>query len=327
MFGTKTNTCSLAVSLKRNLKLKMNINYLSFYIYLLLFTFSFGNLRADCNKGVELRKNGQFRKALTELNKCIKDNPNEGWLYNERGICYSQLGNQKSALVNFKLAHKLNPGKAEILNNIGIALEEQHKFKDALEYYHMALSIDSNYSDSYFNMGRTFDKEKLFDSAEFCYRQVWLHNPNDKEVQIVLAMLNSKYHHFREAIEMETQVIHQDSTDIDQYYYRAEYYDSIGEFQAAILDYDTFLIKVKNNFDYSALCNRGIIKSKIGNNQGAIYDFTKAINGNPEELRAYTLRMRAFNTLGDTLAACADFKQIRKLGGRLDKDLPKGYCR
>ena len=59
------------------------------------------------------------------------------------------------------------------------------------------------------------------------------------------------------------------------------------------------------------------VKYKEGDFQGAIADYTKAIEINPQEVTAYRSRGIKREMIGDLIGACEDWKKASSLG---DKD-------
>ncbi|MDP6321666.1 MAG: tetratricopeptide repeat protein, partial [Prochlorococcaceae cyanobacterium ETNP14_MAG_5] len=62
---------------------------------------------------------------------------------------------------------------------------------------------------------------------------------------------------------------------------------------------------------------RGVLKQRLKDNQGAISDYSKAIEINPEDAYAYSNRGNAKYESGDQQGACADWRKASSLG---DKD-------
>ena len=60
--------------------------------------------------------------------------------------------------------------------------------------------------------------------------------------------------------------------------------------------------------------NRGIVKSDLGDRYGAIADYTKSIELNPNDSRAYWNRCLEKFRLGDNNGACRDARYALKLG-------------
>ena len=63
-----------------------------------------------------------------------------------------------------------------------------------------------------------------------------------------------------------------------------------------------------------AYYNRGISKSKLNDHYGAIADYTKAIEINPQYEKAYNNRGIAKRKIGDDKGGCDDYKKAISLG-------------
>ncbi len=93
----------------------------------------------------------------------------------------------------------------------------------------------------------------------------------------------------------------------------ARFYEWIGNQQGAIENYTKAL---DDNPQNSSLYyyNRGVIKQNTGDLQGAIDDYNKAIENDPNLALAYNNRGLAKQSLGDTQSACVDVKKAGSLG-------------
>ena len=78
-----------------------------------------------------------------------------------------------------------------------------------------------------------------------------------------------------------------------------------GDYQGAIDDWSK-VIEV-NPQEVDAYYNRGIAKDKLGDHQGAIADYTKVIEINPEYASAYNNRGYSKDEVGDYQGAIADY--------------------
>ena len=107
------------------------------------------------------------------------------------------------------------------------------------------------------------------------------------------------------------------------YYNRGiDKYD-IGDYYGAISDY-TKAIEINPNL-HQAYYNRGWIKSsKLKDYYGAISDYTKALEINPSDADAYNNRGRAKYLLGDNKGACKDAKEAASLGDEESKRILSG---
>ena len=97
-----------------------------------------------------------------------------------------------------------------------------------------------------------------------------------------------------------------------------EYFDSgydkaeAKDYYGAIADY-TKAIEINPN-DALGYYNRGISKNGLKDNYGAIADYTKAIEINPNYKDAYSNRGSSKELLGDLNGACVDWKKAAEFG-------------
>ena len=85
----------------------------------------------------------------------------------------------------------------------------------------------------------------------------------------------------------------------------------MGDYQGAIADYDK---AIERNPRFAvAYNNRGNAKSTLEDHQGAIADYDKAIKFNPKYAKAYKNRGIAKNALGDMEGAKKDFDKAAEL--------------
>ena len=77
--------------------------------------------------------------------------------------------------------------------------------------------------------------------------------------------------------------------------------------------------------DFASYANRGLSKHSINDFVGAMSDYTKAIEINPNYSSAYHNRaVTAGLGLGDEMSACEDFKKAMSLGNTMTSEWFKG---
>ncbi len=109
-----------------------------------------------------------------------------------------------------------------------------------------------------------------------------------------------------------------------------EYVDSgnaksdLKDYRGAIADY-TKAIEINPNFA-DAYYNRGLAKADLKDYRGAIADYTKAIEIDPNDAKAYVNRGNAKFELGDKDGACLDWSKAGELGLDEAYDYIKEYC-
>ncbi|PZV87261.1 TPR repeat protein [Algoriphagus aquaeductus] len=96
------------------------------------------------------------------------------------------------------------------------------------------------------------------------------------------------------------------------------------DYTGAISEYNK-AIEIDPNYS-DAYHLRGTCKSDLGDHRGAIIDLTKAINLNPKEPMRYTNRGLSKLALGQKEEACLDFSKSGELGYSYAYTLIKIYC-
>ncbi|MBA4451151.1 serine protease [Cylindrospermopsis raciborskii CS-506_D] len=97
------------------------------------------------------------------------------------------------------------------------------------------------------------------------------------------------------------------SNNAEFYFNRAYKLYESGDKQGAIVDY-TQAIQINPNYA-DAYNNRGNARSELGDKQGAIVDYNQAIQINPNYAYAYNNRGNARSDLGDKQGAIVDYNQ------------------
>jgi tetratricopeptide (TPR) repeat protein len=98
---------------------------------------------------------------------------------------------------------------------------------------------------------------------------------------------------------------------VEEYNHRGVAKFELGDKQGAILDYNR-AISI-DPYDAFAYYNRGIAKFELGDEQGAISDFDRVIAINPQDAEAYSNRGAVKLALGNKQGAIADLTRGAKL--------------
>jgi tetratricopeptide (TPR) repeat protein len=102
------------------------------------------------------------------------------------------------------------------------------------------------------------------------------------------------------------------STDLaEEYNHRGVAKLRLGDKQGAVLDFDRAItIDPQDSFAYY---NRGVAKFELGDKQGAILDFDRVIAIDPQDAEAYSNRGAVKLALGDKQGAIADLTKGAQL--------------
>ena len=112
------------------------------------------------------------------------------------------------------------------------------------------------------------------------------------------------------AVVLSTQTAVAQSAD--DYLNRGNTKYHLRDYQGAIADYSK-AIEINPQYAY-AYINRGNAKSDLGSYQGAIADYNKAIEIDPQDADAYYNRGNAKELVRDLKGACADWRKASSLG-------------
>ena len=138
-----------------------------------------------------------------------------------------------------------------------------------------------------------------------------------------LAAIKKGYY---KAIENEP-VAHENTNNNDpteEYFYLAYEKCENEDYRGAIADY-TKAIEINPNYPY-AYYNRGYSKGRLGDLRGSITDYTKAIEVDPIDAKAYNNRGVAKLILDQKDSGCLDLSKAVELGYGEAYDFIKKYC-
>ena len=99
----------------------------------------------------------------------------------------------------------------------------------------------------------------------------------------------------------------------------------LDDYTGAIQDYSK-AIEINPN-DAKAYIGRGAAKDDLEDYRGAIQDYNKAIEINRNDARAYIVRGLAKLQLGDKDGACLDWSKAGELGDSRAYDMIKQFCK
>jgi len=114
----------------------------------------------------EAKSKGQYRLAADYYTSLIKDYPNEGAYYFERGIIYiNNLNDQKAAMNDMNEAIKLMPGRGEPYYNRGVIYTKSEDWKKAKKEFDMSIQNGYETAEVYLNRGICSIYGKKYDEA------------------------------------------------------------------------------------------------------------------------------------------------------------------
>jgi tetratricopeptide (TPR) repeat protein/S1-C subfamily serine protease len=246
----------------------------------------------------------QHDKSIAIYSEIIQKQP-EGYVYNNRGLAKSNLGNKQGAILDYDRAIAINPKLVLAYNNRGNAKSDLGNNQGAILDYDRAIAINPKDAMAYSNRGVVKSDLGNKQGAILDYDRAIAINP-----QYVMAYYNrgvakSDLGNKQGAILDYDRAIAINPQYAKAYGNRGNAKSGLGNKQGAILDYDRAI--AINPKDVMAYVNRGVAKSDLGNKQGAIIDYDRAIAINPKLAEVYYNRGNAKSDLGNKQGAILDY--------------------
>ncbi len=104
-------------------------------------------------RGIELAKKGSSDRAVAELSRAIRFNPDESGAYVERGRLYAERGDLAQAGADFDKAIELSPENPSLYYNRGIILYNKKLYNRAIEDFSRAIALNPGDPESFNNRG------------------------------------------------------------------------------------------------------------------------------------------------------------------------------
>lgn len=191
--------------------------------------------------GVISYQRGDYAQALDQIDRALDKNPDNGLVWNQRGLALQRLKRFEEALAGYDRALVLWRDHAEVLCNRGAALHELKRFDEALASFDRALAVRPDYAEA------------------FCYRAaalVQLKRPEDALSSYDCAL----------AIQPDY---------VDALSGRGDVLVELKRFDEALASYDHALGIQPDNAE--RLCNRGVALYELKRTEEALASYDRAL--------------------------------------------------
>ncbi|MDR1399494.1 MAG: tetratricopeptide repeat protein [Treponema sp.] len=264
---------------------------------------------------VSEEKKAVYDRAIADYTQAIRLDLDNASVYNERGVAYSNKGDNNRAIADYTQALRLAPNYATAYNNRGIAYADKGDYNRAIADYTQALRLDPNDAAAYLNRGLAYKDKGDYDRAIADYTQALRLDPNDAVAYYNRGIAYYSKRDYDRAIADYTQALRLDPNDAAAYNNRGSAYRNKGDNDRAIADY-TQALRLDPN-DATAYNNRGNAYDDKGDNDRAIADYTQALRLDPNYTTAYSNRGNAYYYRGDYARARADWEKALQLNPNL----------
>ena len=113
---------------------------------------------------------GNYESAIYLFTKGLELNPDNHYIYNDRGLCYLAVGDTDKAISDFSEAIVLEPDFAKAYYNRGLAYFEAKEYENAIANYTTAIGLlddPDKLIDAYYNRGLAYNKLFHYHSKPF----------------------------------------------------------------------------------------------------------------------------------------------------------------
>jgi tetratricopeptide (TPR) repeat protein len=241
------------------------------------------------NRANALMALGKRDDALADLNEAISANPRDEIGLASRATLYLDMNRTDLARADLDKLKLINPTNGTTFYNAGVAEQAIGDLDKAVDDYRTAARLLPSFAPAHAALGVVLKAK----------------DPNAALAE------------FNRALELDAQ-----STALNS---RAGLYLSLGQFEAAIRDFDALIARDSaNNLAY---LNRGVAQERLGNLQSALEDYGRSIAAAPSA-SAHFDRANLYVQLDQPEQALADFnaalaidpKNIKALLGRADEN-------
>ncbi len=137
-----------------------------------------------------LFQNKKYKDALNMFEK-YNSFGEEAEVYNNIGIIYEELNNNKEAVKSYQKSILTDESYALAYNNLGVLYINEKKYDEAAKLFDKAIEYDSSLVDAYNNYASVLVIDKKYNLALDLYNRALKINPNNSVILINLAKLYS----------------------------------------------------------------------------------------------------------------------------------------
>jgi len=273
----------------------------------------------DCTRAIELDpksepavykrgalklQKGDYDGAIADLSRAIELSPNIADYYSDRGLAKLRKRDNDGAIVDFTRAIEIDAKNAIAYRNRALAKDIKKDADGALADYNRAIELDPKNAGAFNNRGDIKKAKGDLDGAIADFtRAIGLNDKlaiaykNRGEAKQAKGDSAGAKEDLKHAGELDPRLMSQES--------RAAAEKSPSPATEAPPPDDESVVD---------LVNRGIEKGKDGDLDGAIADFTRAIELDPKDDAPYYNRAQAKRLKKDSAGAIADYTQAIQLG-------------
>lgn len=231
------------------------------------------------NRAVLNYKLEKYNSAIRDFEELLTLPSGETQAIYFRGIKYGQDDGD----VGFNEIISMNKKEADIYNYLGLCYYHLQEYNKSKSCFSKAIQLNPSDDNIHVNAGLTFLAINDIDSAAFHFKESLSINPYNSVAQLNLSLCDPES--AGNQINQLNELIRNNKEFPMAYAQRAYQHFLEGNYQFAILDYDSALMLDPDNLTY--LLERGMLLIKIKDYEKAIIDFNAVLDYEPDNARAW----------------------------------------
>lgn len=132
------------------------------------------------------RSKGNIKLAAENMRKAVEYDKGNVYLMNRLGMLYLDIGDFEKAITEFKNALKIYPGFAEGYYNLGMAYKMQGRIEEALNEFQVCKKISPKLEEVYFIIGIIYFEQSKYKKSENEFKKLLQINPENAQAKFYL---------------------------------------------------------------------------------------------------------------------------------------------
>ena len=250
-----------------------------------------------------------YRGAEEDATFALDRNPFLNDVWEIRGVARQYLGKYEEAIADYDKALEGLPGNKQILFNKAMAQEATKDYAGAELTLSHLLAENPNYDRAYRGRAKLYLSQGDTLKAIADIDTAIILNKNIHENYVMRAHLNFlKNNNFESALIDMDEAIKLHPQEPEYYNLRAQIKYKLDDYDGAIEDYSLAIEYDKDNL--LAFYNRAVLRSEIRDLNRAIDDFSKVLSLNPTDYRTLYNRAILYRNINDYRNALADVSKV-----------------
>ena len=257
-------------------------------------------------------------EAIVDLDAAIQADPTYAKAWENRGVTANRMGKFDQAIGDFTEAIRLAPGSANAYLGRGNAYGDKQQLRMAVDDFTRAIGLEPNCLLAWYNRAFTRGQLRDFRGAVGDYTAaigLWENGRGVLPFGPMVAFNNRgegymNLRDYKQALADFNTALEYAPEDPSLYTARSHCHMALGDHQKAIQDASRAIELSRYPHAYAM---RGLVRSRMGDIDGAVSDMNEAVKLSPRDPYVYATRGLVLKAKGDYVGAKRDFEKVLEL--------------